>query len=81
MGQVPIVVVRKYGIRIIISPLVVNIKIFLGEKNALCGRGYFSDRDEIAFSRSQVDLPSISQLDPPVDLGLHTSKCILPGPR
>jgi hypothetical protein len=82
MGQIPIVVVRKYGTSIIISPLVVNIKMyFLGGKDALCGRGDFSNRDEIVSYRSQADLSSISQLEPPIDLGLHTSKCILPGPR
>jgi len=30
IGQIPIVVVRKYVISIIISPLVVNIKMFFG---------------------------------------------------
>lgn len=80
MGQIPIVVVRKYGISIIISPLVVNIKMyFLGGKDTLCGRGYFSNRDEIVSYPSQADLSSISQLEPPIDLSLHTSKCFLTG--
>jgi hypothetical protein len=61
MEQIPIVVVRKYGTSIIISPLVVNIKMFFGGgKDALCGRGDFSNRDEIISCRSQADLSSIS---------------------
>jgi hypothetical protein len=35
MGQFPIVVGRKYGISIIISPLVVNMKMFFLEKDSL----------------------------------------------
>ena len=48
-------------------------------KLPLPGRWYCLNRKEIVFPRSQADLLSIVQLNPPVDLGVESSEFIFPG--